>query len=86
MIELNHPIMHSHVHLVVVFTFPTRSSNKHRLREDIRNAEEEYTKLLRLLESSGLNVVGKVGRRHGEIVVLVHSPLAKLNQLARLEQ
>jgi len=80
------PVMHSHVHLVIVFTFPTKPSNKFRLREDTRNAEEDYTKLLRLLESSGLKVVGKVGRRHGEIIVLVHSPLAKLNQLARLEQ
>lgn len=86
MIELNHPIMHPHVHLVVVFTFPTRSSDKNRLREDIRNVEEDYTKLHRLLESSGLDVVGKAGRRHGEIIVLVHSPITKLNQLARLEQ
>lgn len=78
--------MHTHVHLVIVFTFPTKSSNKSRLREDIRNAEEEYTKLLLLLETSGLKVVGKPGRRHGEIVILVHSPLAKLDQLARLEQ
>jgi hypothetical protein len=43
--------------------------------------KREYTKLLRLLESSGLKAVGKAGRRHGEITVLVHSPLAKLNQL-----
>ena len=78
--------MHSHVHLVVIFSFPTKSSNKSRLREDIQNAEEAYTKLLLLLESSGLKAIGKAGRRHGEIIVLVHSPLAKLNQLARLEQ
>jgi len=78
--------MHSHVHFVIVFTFPTKSSNKTRLRGEIRNAEEAYTKLLRLLESSGLKVVGKAGRRHGDIIVLVHSPLAKLNRLARLEQ
>jgi hypothetical protein len=80
------PVMHSHVHLAVVFTFPTKSSNKVRLREDTRDAEEDYTKLLRLLESSGLKVVGKAGRRHGEIIVLIHSPWAKLDQLARLEQ
>ena len=78
--------MHAHVHLVVVFTFPTKSSNKSRLREEIQNAEEGYTKLLRLLESSGLKATGKAGRRHGEIIIFVHSPLAKLNQLARLEQ
>lgn len=78
--------MHAHVHLVVVFTFPTKSSDKSRLREDTRNAEKEYTKLLLLLESSGLKVVGKAGRRHGEIIVLVHSPLDKLDRLARLEQ
>lgn len=78
--------MHPHVHLVIIFSFPTKSWSKSRLREETRNAEEEYTKLLRLLESSGLKAVGKAGRRHGEIIVLVHSPLAKLNQLARLEQ
>ena len=78
--------MHSHVHLVIVFSFPIKSSSKARLREEIRNAEENYTGLLRLLKSSGLKAVGKAGRRHGEIIVLVHSPLAKLNQLARLEQ
>ena len=78
--------MHSHVHLVVIFSFPTKSSNKSRLREEIQNAEEAYTKLLLFLESSGLKAIGKAGRRHGEIIVLVHSPLAKLNQLARLEQ
>jgi hypothetical protein len=78
--------MHTHVHLVLAFTFPTKSLNKSRLREDIRNAEEEYRKLLLLLESSGLKVVGKAGRRHGEITVLVHSPPDKLDQLAKLEQ
>ena len=86
MIELTSPTMHPHVHLVVAFTFPTKSSNKSNLREDTRNAEEEYTKLLLLLESSGLKVVGKAGRRHGEIIVLVHSPPSKLDQLARSEQ
>ena len=84
--ELTSPNMHSHVHLVVVFTFSTKSLNKSRLREGTRNAEDEYKKLLRLLESSGLKVVGKAGRRHGEIIVLVHSPSAKLDQLAKLEQ
>lgn len=80
------PVMHSHVHLVIVFTFSTKSSNKSRLREETENAKEEYTKLLWLLESSGLKVAGKAGRRHGEIIVLVHSPPSKLHQLARLEQ
>ena len=79
-------VMHSHVHLVISFSFPTKSSSKTLLREEIRNAEEEYTRLLRLLESSGLKAVGKAGRRHGELIVLVHSPLAKLNQLAKSEQ
>ena len=78
--------MHSHVHLVVTLSFPTISSSKARLRTETQKAGEEYTKLLRLLESSGLRAVGKAGRRHGEIIVLVHSPLAKLNQLAKLEQ
>lgn len=78
--------MHTHVHLVVAFAFPTKSSNKSQLLEDARKAEEEYTKLLQLLESSGLKVVGKAGRRHGEIIILVHSPLAKLEQLARSEK
>lgn len=78
--------MHSHVHLIIVFTFPAKSSNKSRLREETRNAEEEYTKLLQLLASSGLKAVGKAGRRHGELMVLVHSPPGRLNQLARLEQ
>jgi hypothetical protein len=78
--------MHSHVHLIIVFTFPTKSLNKSRLRENTRNAEEEYAKLLLLLESAGLKAVGKAGRRHGEIVILVHSPLTKLDQLARSEQ
>lgn len=86
MIELTSHTMHTHVHLVVVFTFPTNFLSKSRLQEGTRNAEEEYKKLLLLLESSGLQAVGKVGRRHGEIAVLVHSPLIKLNQLARLEQ
>ena len=79
-------VMHTHMHLVIVFSFPIKSSSKIRLREEIRNVEEEYTGLLRLLESSGLKAVGKPGRRHGELIVLVHSPLAKLNQLARSEQ
>lgn len=79
-------IMRTHAYLVVAFTFPTKSSNKLRLREETRKAEEEYTKLLLLLESSGLKVVGKAGRKHGEIIIMVHSPLAKLDQLARLEQ
>lgn len=78
--------MHSRVHLVIVFTFPTKFSSKSRLREETQNAEEEYKKLLQLLEFSGLKVVGKAGRRYGEIIVLVYSPLAKSNQLARLEQ
>ena len=78
--------MHSHVQLVIVFSFSTKSSNKSRLREETRDAEEEYTKFLQLLESSGLRGVGKAGRRHGEIIILVHSPPAKLNQLAGLER
>jgi len=78
--------MHSHVHLVITFSFLTKSLSKTRLREETRDAEREYTELLRLLESSGLKTVGKAGRRHGEIIVLVHSPPAKLNHLAKLEQ
>lgn len=84
--EFTSPTMHSHVHLVVVFTFPTKPLKKPWLREDTRNAEEKYRKLLRLLASSGLKAVGKAGRRHGEVIVLVHSPPAKLDQLAKLKQ
>lgn len=78
--------MHTHMHLVIAFAFPTKSLNKSRLREGVRNAEEEYKKLILLLETSGLKAVGKAGRRHGEIAILVHSPRVKLDELARLEQ
>lgn len=78
--------MHTPVHLVIVFTFPTQSLKKSQLGEDVQNVEEEYKKLSLLLESSGLKVVGRAGRRRGEIVILVYSPRAKLEQLARLEQ
>jgi hypothetical protein len=65
MIELAPPVMHSHVHLVIAFAFPTKSSNRSRLREETRNAEEEYTKLLRLLGSSGLKAVERPGEGTG---------------------
>lgn len=78
--------MHPHVHLIIVFTFPTNSSDKFRLRKDVRDAEEEYAKLLQLLQSSGLKAVGKAGRSHGEIAIFLYSPQAKLEQLARREQ
>jgi anoctamin-10 len=78
--------MPPHVDLVILFSAGVPSINKAQVKENIQQAEEQYTSLLNLLKSSGLHAVGKRGEKLGELMILVKCPQQKLDILARAER
>jgi hypothetical protein len=78
--------MPSRVDLVILFSAGVSSVNKAQAKENIQQAEEQYTRLLNLLKTSGLHAVGKRGEKLGELMILVKCPQQKLDALARAER
>jgi len=78
--------MPPHVDLVILFSAGVSSVNKAQAKESIQQAEEQYTRLLNLLKTSGLHAVGKRGEKLGDLMVLVKCPQQKLDVLARAER
>jgi hypothetical protein len=78
--------MPPHVDLVILFSTGVSVINKAQARENIQQAEEQYTRLLDLLKTSGLHAVGKRGEKLGELMILVNCPQQKLNTLAKAER
>ena len=78
--------MPPHVDLVILFSAGVPAINKAQVKENIQQAEEQYTSLLNLLKSSGLHAVGKRGEKLGELMILVKCPQQKLDILARAER
>ncbi|KAF9650159.1 DUF590-domain-containing protein [Thelephora ganbajun] len=78
--------MPPHVDLVILFSVGISSKNKVQVKENIQAAEEQYTRLLDLLRTSGLHAVGKRGEKLGDLMILVECPQQKLDVLARAER
>ena len=74
------------VDLVILFSAGLVAINKAQLKQNIQEAEEQYTCLLNLLKTSGLHAVGKRGEKLGDLMILVKCPQQKLDQLARAER
>jgi len=78
--------MPPHVDLVILFSAGVSSIDKAQAKENIQQAEEQYTRLSNLLKTSGLHAVGKRGEKLGDLMVLVKCPQQKLDVLARAER
>lgn len=78
--------MPPHVDLVILFSAEVSSINKAQVKENIQEAEEQYTRLLNLLRTSGLHAVGKRGEKLGDLMILIKCPQEKLDALARIER
>ena len=78
--------MPPHVDLVILFSAGVSSINKAQVKENIQEAEEQYTLLLNLLRTSGLHSVGKRGEKLGDLMILVNCPDQKLDVLAKSER
>lgn len=78
--------MPPHVDLVILFSAGVSSINKAQVKENIQEAEGQYTRLLNLLRTSGLQAVGKRGEKLGDLMILVKCPRPKLDALARAER
>lgn len=78
--------MPPHVDLVILFSAGVSSINKAQVKENVQEAEEQYTRLLNLLRTSGLRAVGKRGEKLGDLMILIKCPQEKLDALARLER
>ena len=78
--------MPPHVDLVILFSAGVSSINKAQAKENIQQAEEQYTRLLNLLKTSGLHAVGKRGEKLGDLMILVKCPQQKLDVLAGAER
>lgn len=55
-------------------------------RENARQAERQYTRLLEILKGAGLRAVGKRGENDGQLLVLVSCPRSTLARLAQRER
>jgi len=78
--------MPPHVDLVILFSAGVSSINKAQVKENIQEAEAQYTRLLNLLKTSGLHAVGKRGEKLGDLMILVKCPQQKLDALAKAER
>ena len=74
------------VDLAILFSAGVSTVNKAQAKENIQQAEEQYTRLLDLLRTSGLHAVGKRGEKLGELMILIKCPQQKLDELARAER
>ncbi|KAH9839977.1 DUF590-domain-containing protein [Rhodofomes roseus] len=75
------------VDLVLVFrSSPARVLSRRDARENARQAERQYTKLLEVLQTGGLRAVGKRGENDGQLLVLVSCPQSTLARLAQRER
>lgn len=55
-------------------------------RENTRQAAQQYTRLLEVLKSGHLQVVGKRGEKEGQLLVLVQCPEDTLKRLVQRER
>ncbi|KAH9933479.1 DUF590-domain-containing protein [Fomitopsis serialis] len=75
------------VDLIFVFrSSPARVLSRRDARENARQAERQYTKLLDVLKTGGLRAVGKRGENDGQLLVLVSCPQSTLARLAQRER
>ena len=74
------------IDLVILFSTGVSAVNKAQAKENIQQAEQQYTSLLNLLKTSGLHAVGKRGGKLGQLMILIKCPQQKLNTLARVER
>ncbi|PCH36279.1 DUF590-domain-containing protein [Wolfiporia cocos MD-104 SS10] len=75
------------VDLVLVFrSSPGKVLSRPQARENARQAEQQYTKLLDVLKKGGLRAVGKRGENDGQLLVLVLCPRNTLERLAHRER
>ncbi|KAL4252126.1 DUF590-domain-containing protein [Abortiporus biennis] len=76
------------VDLIIVFRSAVagRVLTKTQARQNTREAERQYTKLLEVLKGGGLKAVGKRGEREGQLLVLISCPSVLLKALARRER
>ena len=70
----------------LVITFKTSSNAKRVTKEDVRQAEEQYARLIKTLKKAGLLAVGRRGESLGDLLVFVKCPEQLLNSLVRRER
>jgi len=75
------------VDLVIAFR-ASRSGNvsKHHTRQDVRKAEQQYTRLIETLTYAGLKAVGRRGEALGHLLVFVTCPEDRVRNLIRRER
>ncbi|KAH9947024.1 DUF590-domain-containing protein [Amylocystis lapponica] len=75
------------VDLVLIFrSSPGKVLSKPQARENARQAERQYTRLLDVLKKGGLRAAGKCGESGGQLLVLVACPQNTLARLAQRER
>ncbi|CCM01832.1 uncharacterized protein FIBRA_03900 [Fibroporia radiculosa] len=75
------------VDLVLIFrSSPGKVLSRPQARENARQAERQYSKLLGALSKGGLRAVGKSGENDGQLLVLVSCPQSTLSRLAQRER
>ncbi|KZT70878.1 DUF590-domain-containing protein [Daedalea quercina L-15889] len=75
------------VDLILVFrSSPGKVLSRRDARENARQAERQYTKLLEVLKAGGLRAVGKRGENDGQLLVLVSCPQSTLARLVKRER
>ena len=70
----------------LVITFKISSNAKRVTKEDVRQAEEQYARLIKTLKKAGLLAVGRRGESLGDLLVFVKCPEQLLNSLVRRER
>ncbi|KIJ95509.1 hypothetical protein K443DRAFT_682955 [Laccaria amethystina LaAM-08-1] len=75
------------VDLVIAFR-ASRLGNlsKHHTRQDVRKAEQQYTRLIETLTYAGLKAVGRRGESLGHLLVFVTCPEDRVHNLIRRER
>ncbi|OBZ66740.1 hypothetical protein A0H81_13200 [Grifola frondosa] len=75
------------IDLVLVFRSSSgKVLSKPQARENTRQAEQQYTRLLDVLKKGGLRAVGKRGEREGQLLVLVSCRKSTLGRLVQRER
>jgi hypothetical protein len=80
------PAMDLKVDIAIVFRAATTSLLKSAIREDAKQAEQQYTKLVETLKAGGLYATGRRGSTRDQLIVLVYCPEEKLVQLVQKER
>ena len=75
------------VDLILVFrSSSTKVLPRRDARENARQAERQYTRLIEILKGAGLRAVGKRGENDGQLLVLISCPQITLARLAQRER